>query len=64
MRNLGSIDRIVRAVIGLAILLLFFVLEGNARYFALFGVVPLTVAALGYCPVYVPFGINTLHGRR
>ena len=39
--NVGGIDRILRIVAGLAVLSLFFVLEGNARYWALLGFVPL-----------------------
>ncbi|MCK7492821.1 MAG: DUF2892 domain-containing protein [Comamonadaceae bacterium] len=39
--NVGGIDRILRIVVGIAVLSLFFVLEGNARYWALIGLVPL-----------------------
>ncbi len=39
--NVGGIDRTLRIVAGLAVLSLFFVLEGNARYWALVGFVPL-----------------------
>jgi hypothetical protein len=49
----------VRIVAGLALLRLVFVLEGNARWFGLIGLVPLATATLGWCPLYAPFGINT-----
>ena len=39
--NVGGIDRGLRIVVGIAVLALFFVLEGNARYWALVGLVPL-----------------------
>lgn len=61
--NMGSIDRIVRVVVGLALLSLVFLLEGSARWFGLIGIVPLATAALGWCPAYLPFGISTCARR-
>lgn len=57
--NVGTIDRVIRAVLGVALLSLIFILEGNARWWGLIGLVPLATAALGWCPAYLPFGINT-----
>ena len=54
--NMGSIDRIVRAVVGIA--LIAWALTSGPVW-AWIGVVPLATAALGWCPVYVPFGIST-----
>ena len=45
--NVGGIDRILRIVVGIAVLALFFVLEGNARYWALVGLVVTTFTFLG-----------------
>jgi hypothetical protein len=50
--NVGGIDRILRIVAGLAVLSLFFVLEGNARYWALVGFVPLFTGIFRFCPAY------------
>ncbi len=61
--NMGSIDRIVRAIVGLALLSLIFLLDGGARWFGLIGIVPLATAALGWCPAYLPFGISTCARR-
>ncbi len=61
--NMGSIDRIVRAVVGIALLSLVFLLEGGVRWFGLIGIVPLVTAALGWCPAYLPFGISTCARR-
>ena len=56
MQNVGSADRIVRIVAGLALI-------GAGLYFkswwGAIGVVPLLTAAIGWCPLYVPFGIRT-----
>jgi hypothetical protein len=57
--NVGGIDRILRIVVGIAVLALFFVLEGNARYWALVGLVPLFTGLLRTCPLYSVIGLNT-----
>ncbi|MDR2852792.1 MAG: DUF2892 domain-containing protein [Burkholderiaceae bacterium] len=56
-RNIGSIDRIIRIVVGLAILSLYFV--GPQSRWALLGLVPLLTAFIGWCPPYSMLGINT-----
>lgn len=57
--NVGGIDRILRIVVGIAVLALFFVLEGNARYWALVGLVPLFTGLFSTCPLYSIIGVNT-----
>jgi hypothetical protein len=57
--NVGGIDRTLRIVAGIALLSLFFVLEGNARYWGLIGIVPILTGTLRWCPAYLPFGIST-----
>ena len=54
--NVGSIDRIVRIVFGIAI--------GAAgiyfkNWFGLVGLLPLVTGLIGWCPAYLPFGIST-----
>jgi hypothetical protein len=58
-RNMGTVDRAIRAALGLALLSLLLILEGNAKWLGLIGLVPLATAALGWCPAYLPFGIST-----
>ncbi|HPF25647.1 MAG TPA: DUF2892 domain-containing protein [Steroidobacteraceae bacterium] len=57
--NEGTVDRTLRVVVGLAVLALFFVIEGPNRYWALIGIVPVLTGLMGYCPVYALFGLNT-----
>jgi hypothetical protein len=57
--NVGGIDRTLRVLVGLGVLSLLVVLEGNARWFGLIGLVPLLTAALGYCPLYALLGISS-----
>jgi len=57
--NVGGIDRTLRIVVGLVVLALFFVLEGNARYWALLGFVPLLTGVFRFCPAYTLLGVST-----
>ncbi len=57
--NVGSIDKALRVLMGIALLALVFVLEGPARWLGLIGLVPLATAAFGFCPAYALFGLST-----
>lgn len=58
-QNVGSIDRFARVVIGLLLLSLILVLEGNARWWGLVGLVPLVTGLAGSCPLYSILGLST-----
>ncbi len=62
-QNVGNIDRVVRVVIGLGLLSLFFVLEGNARWLGFVGFIPLLTSAVSWCPAYAVFGVDTRETR-
>jgi hypothetical protein len=55
--NVGGTDRIVRIVAGLALIGL--TVTGNIGVWGWLGVVPLATGAIGWCPPYAIFGINT-----
>ncbi|MEI6028997.1 MAG: DUF2892 domain-containing protein [Betaproteobacteria bacterium] len=55
--NVGGIDRILRAVIGLALIAL--TLAGTIGVWGWVGVVPLVTAALGFCPLYTVLGFSS-----
>ncbi len=57
--NVGGIDKVVRIVAGIALLSLFFLLEGGMKYLGLIGIVPIATALIGWCPLYTVLGINT-----
>lgn len=59
--NMGGVDRFVRLVIGAVVL-------GAGYYYkswwGLVGIVPLLTAFVGFCPAYLPLGLNTCRPRR
>jgi hypothetical protein len=57
--NVCGIDRLLRIIAGLAILSLFFVLEGGNQWYALFGLVPLLTGIIRFCPVYPILRLST-----
>jgi hypothetical protein len=59
--NVGGIDRILRALVGLA-LIAWALLGGPA--WAFIGIVPLGTAAIGWCPAYLPFGLSTCSAKK
>jgi len=56
-RNVGSIDRTLRVLIGLGLISLAFV--GPHTPWGWIGVIPLLTAVVGLCPLYSILGVNT-----
>ena len=56
-RNEGTLDRVVRVVLGLALLSLVFV--GPQSWLGLVGIVPLVTGLVGFCPLYRLVGTST-----
>jgi hypothetical protein len=50
---------VIRIVVGIALLSLFFVLEGSARYLGFIGLVMLATGVFRFCPAYTLFGLST-----
>ena len=57
--NVGSADRVIRIIVGLALASLFFVLDGGARWVGLIGVVLIATAIINFCPLYRILGLST-----
>lgn len=55
--NVGTLDRIARAIIGVVLIALVFV--GPQTPWGWIGLVPLATAVIGWCPAYRLFGLRT-----
>ena len=60
--NIGNIDRVLRAIVGLGIISLVFV--GPQSPWGWLGLIPLATAALGWCPPYALLGISTCGAKK
>jgi hypothetical protein len=64
-KNLGRLDRTVRLIVGVALILVGLFPLGGWRgssagiNVALFALWPLMTGVVGFCGLYVPFGIST-----
>jgi hypothetical protein len=56
-KNSGGIDKILRIVVGLALIVL--TVMGVLPVWGYIGIVPLATGLMGWCPVYTVLGINT-----
>jgi hypothetical protein len=64
-RNVGSIDRIVRIVIGLGLLwYAIFAAPTGYNWIGWIGVVPIITALIGNCPLYSILGVTTCPAKR
>ena len=55
-KNIGTIDKILRALIGVAVILLGIL---YSSWWGLLGLIPLFTVFIGWCPLYTPFNIST-----
>lgn len=55
--NVGSIDRVLRVVVG--VVLIGLTLMGTIGAWGWIGLVPIATAALGLCPLYSVLGFST-----
>ena len=55
-KNVGTVDRVLRVVLGLVLLGL---AVGGGHWWGWIGVVPLVTAFAGFCPAYKLIGLST-----
>lgn len=61
-KNMGLIDRIVRVLLAVAVGVLYLTHQISGLAAIILGIVALVfviTAILGFCPLYLPFGIST-----
>lgn len=55
-KNVGSLDKVLRWVIGLVIIALGILFQS---WWGLIGILLLLTGSIGWCPLYLPFGLST-----
>lgn len=60
-RNVGTIDRTLRVILGLGLISLVFI--GPQTNWGWLGLIPLATAAIGWCPPYALLGFSTCSAR-
>jgi hypothetical protein len=64
-KNVGGIDRVVRIVVGLALIAGFFLnADATYRWLYLIGIVPLLTGLMSTCPLYSVLGISTCPAKK
>lgn len=59
-QNVGMIDRVLRAIVGVALILAYFFTTGGAwHWLYLLGIIPLATAVVSSCPLYTVLGLST-----
>ena len=58
-QNLGILDRVIRVVLGVALLTFAIIGEGVTAKFGWIGVIPLLTAFAGFCPIYTLLGVSS-----
>ena len=56
--NEGGVDRVLRVIVGLALLSLLFT-DNEYKWFGLIGLVLLLTGIIGFCPGYAMLGMNS-----
>ena len=60
--NIGNVERVVRVVVGIAVLSLAFV--GPRTPWAYLGLLPFLTGLVGWCPPYALLGISTVRSTK
>jgi len=58
-KNVGRIDRTLRLIAGSALILAGALLMSWNTLVMTIGLAMIAIALMGFCPIYVPFGIST-----
>ncbi len=61
-KNMGNTDRLIRIVLGLALVAVLIFVQSAWRWVGLLGIVFVVTALINFCPLYALFGINTNKG--
>lgn len=63
-KNVGNIDRVLRIVVGAALIAYALLGTGQYTWLGWIGVVPLLTALVGSCPAYSILGVSTCPAKK
>lgn len=66
-KNMGNGDRIVRVILAIVFGVLYFTHSVNATLgliLFIIGIVFLLTSLIGFCPLYLPFGVKTCKAKK
>jgi hypothetical protein len=61
-KNMGTIDKVIRILVAVVVVILFFtnIISGTLAYILLaLSAIFVVTSLLSFCPLYLPFGLNT-----
>ena len=59
--NMGKVDKTIRWILGLVIILLGIYFES---WWGAIGIIPILTSLISWCPFYVPFGLSTISKQK
>ncbi len=62
MKNVGTVDKVIRIILGLVLIALVFV--GPQTPWGWIGIIPLVTGLIGFCPLYSVLGMNTCGAKK
>jgi hypothetical protein len=57
--NVGTVDKVIRVILGIALLSLFYFVEGPVKWVGLLGIVLIVTAIMSWCPIFAMLGIRS-----
>ncbi len=57
--NVGTIDKSIRIIVGIALIALSVFKVGGIGYWGYIGIIPLLTGLINFCPAYTLLGLNT-----
>lgn len=63
-QNIGTVDKVIRLIVGIVLMSLYFLLDGGLKYISILGIILILTAFINYCPLYTLFGINTCSTKK
>lgn len=59
-KNMGSLDKNIRLVLGIVILIIGYM---NNSWWGLIGLIPILTSTVSFCPLYAPFKISSIKSK-